>query len=334
MTTIIPVASGKGGVGKSVLSSNLGVSLAQAGKTVVLVDLDLGGSNLHTCLGIRNNHPGIGHFIYRHEDSLEALLVETEIRRLFLIPGDALFSGTANLQYFMKQKIQRGLSDLAADFIILDLGSGSAYNTVDFFLLSLCGLIVITPEATSILNAYSFIKTSVYRLLYRSFPPKSDERSIMQDFISGRIEGTEHSFSDIIGRLTQVRGESGTLAAEVLRQFLPRVVLNNGASTADIALGRNLRTVARNNLDIEVEYVGFLPRDAHVGKSILARSPVSLTHPEANYSRAVTRLAQKIIATPEPKAPALFEADEDLQALGEEAIAHGALDAEPGEDSS
>lgn len=49
---IFPIASGKGGVGKSLIATNLAIALAQAGKEVVLVDLDLGGSNLHLMLGI------------------------------------------------------------------------------------------------------------------------------------------------------------------------------------------------------------------------------------------------------------------------------------------
>jgi len=50
-TTIIPVAGGKGGVGKSFVTANLAVALAQAGKSVIAVDADLGNSNLHTLLG-------------------------------------------------------------------------------------------------------------------------------------------------------------------------------------------------------------------------------------------------------------------------------------------
>ncbi|MCG8477653.1 MAG: P-loop NTPase, partial [Spirochaetales bacterium] len=82
MQYLIPIASGKGGVGKSILAANLGIALAQQQKTVVLVDLDLGGSNLHTILGIRNRHAGIGHFIYRQAASLEELVVEMQQERL------------------------------------------------------------------------------------------------------------------------------------------------------------------------------------------------------------------------------------------------------------
>jgi flagellar biosynthesis protein FlhG len=60
---IIPIASGKGGVGKSFLTANLAMALAAMGHRVIAVDLDLGGSNLHTFLGLANRYPGIGDFI-------------------------------------------------------------------------------------------------------------------------------------------------------------------------------------------------------------------------------------------------------------------------------
>jgi cellulose biosynthesis protein BcsQ len=62
-TTIIPIASGKGGVGKSFLTANLGVVLAEMGHTTVVVDMDLGGSSLHFFLGLSNRFPGIGDFL-------------------------------------------------------------------------------------------------------------------------------------------------------------------------------------------------------------------------------------------------------------------------------
>lgn len=86
MAIILPVASGKGGVGKSIFAVNCAAALAGLGKTTVLIDLDLGASNLHTLLGIKNRHPGIGNLIYRTESNLEALLIETGIPRLFLYP--------------------------------------------------------------------------------------------------------------------------------------------------------------------------------------------------------------------------------------------------------
>ena len=189
MAYIIPVAGGKGGVGKSIYSLNIAVTLAKQCKKVILVDLDLGGSNLHTLLGLKNNQAGLGTFIARQEEDFSNLLQATGIPGLQFIAGDCLFPGTANMDFFTKKKILTNLEKLNADYIILDLGAGSSYNVIDFFLTSYKGTLVVTPELTSILNAYSFLKSTVFRFLYRQFPAKSPERQVLQNSILKRMEG-------------------------------------------------------------------------------------------------------------------------------------------------
>jgi flagellar biosynthesis protein FlhG len=319
MTTIIPVASGKGGVGKTVFTANIGVSLARAGKTVILADLDLGGSNLHTALGEKNDKSGIGNYIYKQERSLESLLVETDERRLFFIPGDSLLPGTANLPYFRKVKIIKELGELTADFVILDLGSGSSYNTIDFFLTSSAGIIVVTPEATSILNAYSFVKAALFRMIYRSFPAKSEQRALVSQFMTERLEGTNRSTGALIEELSGISAEAAQVVRDCLQSFLPRVVLNMGRTQKDVPLGAKLRQVARKNLDLEVQYIGFLPWDQEVGNSILQRRPVLSMSPGSAFARNLQQVTTRLIHEPTPKTPKLFEADEDLVELVEEA---------------
>ncbi len=319
MTTIIPVASGKGGVGKTVFTANIGVSLARAGKTVILADLDLGGSNLHTALGEKNDKSGIGNYIYKQERSLESLLVETGEPRLYFIPGDSLLPGTANLPYFKKVKIIKELRELIADYVILDLGSGSSYNTIDFFLTSASGILVVTPETTSILNAYSFVKTALFRMIYRSFPARSDERGLVYRFMTERLEGTERSSAALIAALGRLSAEAGETARARLGAFLPRVVLNMGRTQRDVPLGAKLRQVARKNLDLEVQYVGFLPHDEEVGASILQRRPLASLNPDSAFVRNLSQVTNRLIHEPTPSSPKLFEADEDLLELAEEA---------------
>ena len=312
MTSIVPVASGKGGVGKTVCTANLGVALARAGKTVILADLDLGGSNLHTCLGVRNNRSGIGHFVNRQEDTLESLLVETAERRLFFIPGDSLLPGTANLPYFRKEKILKGLPQLVADFVLLDLGAGTAYNTLDFFLMSNSGLLVITPETTSILNAYSFIKSALFRLLYRTFPNRSRERDLITAFSAERLEGSDAKLGSLVERLAELEPGSGELARSRIAQFTPRVILNMGRDSRDIQIGAKLRQIVRRNLEIDVQYIGFLPYDTRVSRSIIDRVPAFSADPGGPFAQSLAAAAEKLVHSPAAPASALFEGDEDL----------------------
>ena len=133
---IIPIASGKGGVGKTELCANLGVRLGQLGKKTVLIDLDMGGSNLHSALNMKNKNPGVGNYLSDKKLSFDSLIVETGYSNVSFIPGDVLVAGTPNLTYGQKNGLLKQIEKIDADYILLDLGSGASNNVVDFFLIS------------------------------------------------------------------------------------------------------------------------------------------------------------------------------------------------------
>lgn len=315
MTVIHPVASGKGGVGKTAFVANLGVTLAMRRKTVVLVDLDLGGSNLHTLLGVRNRHAGLGGFITGRESSFAALPVETGVDRLHLIPGDGLLPGTANLPYFAKQRIMKGIRSLDADFVILDLGAGTSVNVADFWLMSSMGLLVITPEITSILNAYSLLKTALFRLLLLSFPPKSPQRAAIAEFSLNRIEGSALRLPALLDALHAIGPESGQKAKSRLAGLHPKVLMNMGGDPSDIELCGKLREIAVKNLSLDVEYFGLLPLDPNVPLAVQARQPLALLRPDAAYCHAVDGVASRLLELKDSPSPVLHEPGEDLEAL-------------------
>lgn len=315
MVNILAVASGKGGVGKTIFSANLGLSIAKLGKTVILIDLDLGASNLHTCLGIKNTHKGIGNLINKQADSLDSLIIETKHDKLYFIPGDSLFTGTANLPYFSKNKIIKSIKELVADFIIIDLGAGSSYNTLDFFLAANSGFIMTTSETTSLLNAYSFLKSALHRYIFRSFPSKSREREVITDFLKDRIENADKSFKDLIMLLAEINIESGETVKNILESFYPKIVLSMIKSNKDIEIGSKLRRITYNNLKINMEYIGYLPVDKNVGNSILKREPVVNLYSDSSYSKSIYNIARKIVDSKWQKIPELFEDNEDLVEL-------------------
>jgi len=295
MPGLFPIASGKGGVGKSLLTANLGVSLAALGKSVILIDLDLGGSNLHTFLGVKNRNPGIGSLINKQADTLQSLVVPTRLPRLFLVPGDALLPGTANLPYFMKQRIIREIASLDADLVLLDLGAGSTFNTIDFFLTSPTGVLITTPETTAILNAYAFLKNTVFRALYRAFPSKGPERQAILEFLSRKIEGTQMSVASLVRLLEQSFPSTGGRAARILGDLLPRIVINMAESQQDLHVGAKLRDIVNRNLGISLDYIGFVHRDPAVARSVTLRTPASLTDPGSPFSRSVRLVARALV---------------------------------------
>jgi len=319
MGRIVPIASGKGGVGKSLVAANLGVSLARKGKTVVLVDLDLGGSNLHTFLGIRNRNAGIGSLVWKQERNLKALLAETGEERLWFIPGDNLLPGVANLDWRTKKRIAKDLTALPADFIILDLGAGSSWNVVDFWLASPGGILVAVPEITSVLNAYSFVKTAVFRLLTQCFPDGGTERRELDAFAAGKREGTGASFLDFVKNETG-QGHHRDRAVASLAALNPCVVVNRAVESGDADVGYRLRSIAERNLGVSIVFGAFLPEDPAVPASLASRRPLCSSDPLSPFSRAIGAFAGRLATSPPPSPIAEPRplADVDLETLADE----------------
>jgi flagellar biosynthesis protein FlhG len=317
---LIPIGSGKGGVGKTVFTANLGTVLAGYGKTVILVDLDLGGANLHTCLGVRNKHPGVGSIVWKKEKKLENLVVPTGTDRLFLVPGDNLLPGTANLDFFTKRRIMKELQELTADYVLVDLGAGASYNIVDFWLMAPNGIVVTTPEIPAILNAYAFLKTAAYRLLFRSFSKGSEEREKIADFVVNRIEGQGDTFLEFAESLASGGGTKALKALEEITHLRPRVVVNMGAGQEDANLAQRLREISSRNLGIGMEYISYIMRDQNVSASLADRSPLAVTAPDAAFVRGVKMAAERILKAPMASAPSLELDDEDLFSVIEKAM--------------
>ncbi len=315
MAYILPVAGGKGGVGKSIYSLNIAITLAKQCKKVILVDLDLGGSNLHTLLGLKNNQAGLGTYIARQEMDFNNLLQATGIPGLQFIAGDCLFPGTANMDFYSKKKILCNLEKLDADYVILDLGAGSSYNVVDFFLTSYRGMIVVTPELTSVLNAYSFLKSTVFRFLYRQFPAKSPERQVLQNSILKRMEGKEYSFAQIMDLLCKSFPETANKAKIEMKKLKPRVIMNMGRSNNDIEMGNRLHNLVKNKLNIDIEYIGFIPYDERVPISVAKRTPISIYAPNSPYTSVLDSIARRIISTSNPDSIYLQDVTENLEDL-------------------
>lgn len=292
---IIPIASGKGGVGKSLVAANLSLALAQAGKKVVVADVDLGGSNLHLILGVMGIKKGIGTFLNYSDVDFEDIIVQTDYENLRFIPGDAEIPGTANLKSSQKKKLIRKLKSLKTDFLVLDLGAGTNFNTIDFFLTSGKGLIVTSPTPTANLNAYLFMKNVVFRLMNTSFK----KGSIAEEYIS-TLTKSGSAFQQIyMPKLIESIKERDPASYQVyekkLAQFQPRLVLNMIEDPKDGAKAKKLRRSCREYLGVDMEHLGVIYRDEMQDIALQSRLPIILYKPKSVLSQAIYRIADKLL---------------------------------------
>ena len=155
-TRIIAVASGKGGVGKTNLATNIAISYAKLGKRVVLMDADLGLANVNVVLGIIPKY-NLYHMIRKHR-TLEEILMDTNFG-IQIVAGASGFAKIANLSEKERQDFVAGLSSLSkSDIIIVDTGAGVTQNVLSFIAAAHETIIVTTPEPTAITDAYGIIK--------------------------------------------------------------------------------------------------------------------------------------------------------------------------------
>ena len=292
---ICPIASGKGGVGKSILTANLGIALASQGRRVTIVDLDLGGSNLHSLIGIENTGVGIGGYSSRVFSSIEDIVLETPYPGLKLIAGDSLHPGSANIPWWFKQRLLKELRSLSTDLILIDLGAGSSYNTLDFFLISQSGLLVTTPEPTAMVNGYSFVKNVFFRLLHRLFPARSPERQFIGEWSSRQHQHGEGTSKDIIPALEVRFPGSGSRARSLMESMRFGLVMNDYHSPSEESLWRNLCSAAKKNLGLSLEHLGSLPHDDTVRQSTFNRIPVARSQQDGPFAAALADTADKIL---------------------------------------
>mgnify|MGYP005717463527 FL=1 len=215
------IGGGKGGVGKSFVAGNLGILLAQRGFRVILADLDLGGANLHTWLGVNTPEQGVSEFVDRQVEQIHELLIPTSIPQLRLISGARDGVEIANLKHTQKMRFLMALKRLDTDFIIMDLGAGTAYNTIDFFLLAEKQLMVVIPEPTSIENAYRFLKNSFYRKL-RHTSSSFGLRNVVDQMLKNNNSFGIRSPRDLIEYLKQMGGNAASYICLLYTSPSPR----------------------------------------------------------------------------------------------------------------
>ena len=155
-TKIITVASGKGGVGKTNLSTNLALAYARLGKRVVLMDADLGLANVNVVLGIIPKY-NLYHLI-RKQKSMSEIIMDTNYG-IQIVAGASGFAKIANLTEAERKNFIEELSSLStADIVIIDTSAGVSNNVLSFIAAADEAIIVTTPEPTAITDAYGIIK--------------------------------------------------------------------------------------------------------------------------------------------------------------------------------
>jgi flagellar biosynthesis protein FlhG len=293
---VIAVGGGKGGIGKSTFSANLGVSMAARGKRVVVIDADLGAANLHTILGVRYPEKTLDDFISNRNTDLESTLVETAYANLRLLSSASDVLSLASPNYTERQRLFRAIQKLKVDVIIFDIAAGTQQRATDFFSLAPIGIILVEPMPTSLENAFSFLKNLLVRGLLRRFYHDKEITAFIQNTVDPRSNEKLLHFSDLLVKLE----EKAPAKVSAYRQlFLEGVckmylVVNSLKSQSQLQVADKFARIVKRYLALNMEILGILPYETAMDDAVINRTPFVIKHPESPYAKGIADIIAKI----------------------------------------
>jgi flagellar biosynthesis protein FlhG len=301
---LIAVGGAKGGIGKSMLVANLGVVLARSGRKTVLVDLDLGGANLHLYLGCRRLPLTLSDFLDKSVAGLADTAIQTEYGPGLIACSNSRF-GTANIHHARKIKLIKALRSIAADYVIVDLGADTSLNTIDFFLAADTGIVLTTCDPAAYLEAYHFLRVSILRKLNRLFAPESVFRRPrdrdLEVIIKQHTDLNNIANGFIVERIMQSIAGRHPDALPVLQQALSSlktgVLLNKVTDNADaLRVVKRFQDVAAKHLCLQVADLGTLACMDDIRSSTRHLVPVTVSDPRGPFTRSLVRVIKAVQA--------------------------------------
>lgn len=251
---IIAIGGGKGGVGKSVISIALGLSLSSQNKKTVLVDADYSSPSLANLFETTKTNFD---FSGKPVSKLRFPIYHTSFPNLMLIPG---YCGILGLSEYLEARQKNLLSKLLkidADYLILDLGSDSSPLSIQLFNSADEKLIVTNPEPMSILESFSFVKSCQYQLLKDSY--KNHPR--IMNFITATFQKYDFKKFQLLQKLIEQSGHKN-----ILHQLHPKLILNmlyHDDEAMDILA---LQIASEELLGVQIDHIS----DIHYNENIRA----------------------------------------------------------------
>jgi len=276
-------------------AANLSIALAELGYKTVVVDLDLGGSNLYTYLGLQNKYSGIGDYLKAGNVDFNELIVRTEIPNLSFLPGDGRTPFLADIHLDQRILLTKKIRDIQADYVILDLAAGSHFNTLSFYGISNKGFAVTSIEISSIMNFIMFLRNYIFRVISAA----AGRSSKLMDMLIAEFNRPMRSEPLTVNYLLRKIAETDKAIAEriqkLLKNFRPRVIINMGEHPDELEVLKKVDSTIQKSLSVKADFFGFIFYDEYVRRSGKKREVLVKRYPDSIASKSIEHIAKRVV---------------------------------------
>jgi MinD-like ATPase involved in chromosome partitioning or flagellar assembly len=323
MKRIIPVSSGKGGVGKTTFAVNFALSLSRHGRTI-LVDLDTGTSAIRNAIDTPIEKD-LYHFFRRNEPLAQCLTTldkrldpDGQFSNFAFVAGPLhLIEEITNFGEASKKRLIEAISSLPADYVILDMKAGLDSNVIDFLPYSNSGILIFTPHLPSAtLAASDIVKAILFRKLRLIFSRQSPFFETVPggglDFFrlsNELIDRVEDVYDSSVANLdafaldlAQNLGDHPITRTvqQAVDEFRVHYVLNlfNGVEDSfDTAVKPFIENLTRNvSSHVAITNLGWVTRSDAIHRANCNRTPALLLAPEKKKKDRVTDQLEELKA--------------------------------------
>jgi flagellar biosynthesis protein FlhG len=291
---IIAVGAGKGGVGASVIATNLAVFLAQIGKTVALIDANMLSGGLHSWLGMARPETTITDALLRRIERLEDALVGTSVAGLSLLGGSADLLGGREIGLDNYLWLVDQIRNLKSDFVVIDITSGLHPMSLDIFGEADVSIAVTMAMPDAVEATYRFLMGALIRKLKRHDDLRESAQSLLNDmaarpkcFVSAR---------EIISGLNEIEPLLAAQAKRMVQTFHPQIIVNQTRVKTDEGLGEAMVSAAKRWIGIAPELLGTVEWDDNVWLSGRRGIPLLIDCPQSRACRGLEHIVRRLLS--------------------------------------
>lgn len=265
---------GKGGAGRTLLSTTLGILLAKEGRDVVIFDGNLECSNVHTALGMRQPQKTLSDFIRGKTKDINEIAVPTPFRNLRLISsaGDSI-SAACPSSSSAKNRLIKQISSIHCAHLFADIGPGLSFWPVDMFLEGDMQVLVITPEPTAVETAYHFIRMLIYRKTKNLLGDPMLEETLKAEFTGMGTKGLNDVMERVLEKISASDKSAADRIIKSIGEMELKLVVNQTLDRHDKHIGPAICEIVNKFYGVRMDYAGFIPFDERVALSLRRGRP-------------------------------------------------------------